>query len=173
LSIAQAIEAVDVPADYSQSLLSNMNRMQVYRLTGVDPEPVVKTLTQLGNLSPNTRLEVDKKNKAIIAYASLVDHVMIRAVIDKLSGSERKFEVIPLHRLPSDFVAGSIMFMMGIEPKKKKERSNPWGVGASRTRIQRDYQRVSGRRRRGAQPLDALCQRRGVGRGEQPAGETG
>ncbi len=86
--IAQTIEAIDVPADYSQSLLSNMNRMQVYRLTGVDPEPVVKTLTQLGNLSPNTRLEVDKKSKAIIAYGSLVDHVMIRAVIDKLSGSD-------------------------------------------------------------------------------------
>ena len=129
--IAQAIEAIDVPTDYNQSLLSNMNRMQIYRLTGVDPEPIVKTLTQLGNLSPNTRLEVDKKNKAIIAYASLVDHVMIRAVIDKLSGSERKFEVIPLHRLPADFVAGSIMFMMGIEPKKKKERPNPWFGGPS------------------------------------------
>ena len=26
--------------------------MQVYRLTGVDPEPVVKTLQEIGNLDP-------------------------------------------------------------------------------------------------------------------------
>jgi type II secretory pathway component GspD/PulD (secretin) len=129
--IAQAIEAIDVPTDSSRSLLSNMSQMKVYRLPGVDPELVVKTLTQLGNLSPNTRLEVDKKNKSIIAYASLVDHVLIGAVTDKLSGSERKFEVLRLHRLPADFVAGSIMFMMGIDPKKKKEKANPWSWGPS------------------------------------------
>ena len=51
-TIAQAIEAIDVPTDRSQSLLGNISRMQVYRLTGIDPEPVVKTLTQIGNLSP-------------------------------------------------------------------------------------------------------------------------
>ncbi len=123
-TIAQIIEAVDVPTDNSQSLLSNVNRMQVYRLTGVDPEPVVKTLTQIGNLSPNTRLEIDKKNKAIIANGSLADHVIIRAVVDKLSGSERKFDMFPLRKLRADDVAGTIAFMMGVDMKKKKENTN-------------------------------------------------
>ena len=49
----------------------------------------------------------------MIAYASLADHVTIRAVIDKLTGSERKFEVIHLRRLAADYVAGTIDFMMG------------------------------------------------------------
>ncbi len=100
--------------------------MQVYRLAGIDPEPVVKTLMEIGNLDPATRLEVDKKNSAIIAYASLADHVTIRAVVDKLSGSERKFEVIRLRRLAADYVAGTIDFMMGSGTKKEKSRPNPF-----------------------------------------------
>ena len=101
---------------------SNLNRMQVYRLSGIDPEPVVKTLMDIGNLDPATRLEIDKKNSAIVAYASLADHVTIRAVVDKLTGSERKFEVIRLRRLAADYVAGTIDFMMGSGAKKEKSR---------------------------------------------------
>jgi hypothetical protein len=124
--IEQTIAALDVPNERGQGLMANMRPMQIYRLTGVDPEPVVKTLNEIGNLDPTTRLEVDKKNKSIIATASLVDHVMIRAIVDKLSGSERKFDVKPLRRLPADFVANTIMFMMGVEPKKKEQRQSPF-----------------------------------------------
>ncbi|MGO9110161.1 MAG: secretin N-terminal domain-containing protein [Thermoguttaceae bacterium] len=122
--IAQVIDAVDIPVNRNDSLLVNLDRMQVYRLSGIEPEPVVKTLLEIGNLEPATRLEVDKKNSAIIAYASLADHVTIRALVDKLTGSERKFEVIPLRRLEADFVAGTIDFMMGSGGKKEKPRSN-------------------------------------------------
>ncbi len=124
--IAQAIEAIDVPMDTTQSLLNNVNRMQVYRVTGVDPEPVVKTLQEIGNLDPTTRLQIDKKNKAIVAYATLADHVTIRSVVEKLSGSERRFEVIRLRRLAADYVAGSITFMMVGEKKKDNTRRPYW-----------------------------------------------
>jgi hypothetical protein len=123
--IAQAINAIDVPLDTTQSLLSNVSRMQVYRITGVDPEPVVKTLQEIGNLDPTTRLQIDKNNKAIVAYASLADHVTIRSVVEKLSGSERKFEVIRLRHLAADYVAGSIMFMM-VGEKKEKPKNRPY-----------------------------------------------
>ncbi len=126
LIIAQVIDAVDIPVDRNGSLLVNMNRMQVYRLSGIDPEPVVKTLEEIGNLDPTTRLEVDKKNSSIIVYASLADHVTIRALVDKLSGSERKFEVIRLRRLAADYVAGTIDFMLGSGAKKEKSRTNYW-----------------------------------------------
>ena len=124
--VAQVVEALDVPTDHNTSLLANTNRMQVYRLTGIDPEPVVKTLEEIGNLDPTTRLQVDKKNKSIIAYATLADHVAIRMVVDKLTGSERKFEVLQLRRSSADHVAGTIAFMMGVAMKKEKTRSNPW-----------------------------------------------
>ncbi len=124
--ISQAVSAIDVPLDTTQSLLTNVNRMQVYRITGVDPEPVVKTLQEIGNLDPTTRLQIDKKNKAIVAYASLADHVTIRSVVEKLSGSERRFEVIRLRRLAADYVAGSITFMMLGEKKEKPARQPYW-----------------------------------------------
>jgi type II secretory pathway component GspD/PulD (secretin) len=134
--ISQAIEAIDVPVDNARSLLTNLNRMQVYRLSGIDPEPVVKTLEEIGNLDPSTRLQVDAKNKAIIAYASLPDHVTIRMVVNKLSGSERRFEVIPLRRLEADYVAGSIEFMMGAESSSQNNQNtqnNPvFGFGGRR-----------------------------------------
>jgi type II secretory pathway component GspD/PulD (secretin) len=124
--VAQIVEAVDIPADRQGSLLTNVSRMQVYRLSGIDPEPVVKTLQEIGNLDPSTRLEVDKKNHAIIVYAPLADHVTIRAVVEKLAGSERKFEVIRLRRLSADYVAGTIDFMLGSGGKKEKTRPNPF-----------------------------------------------
>ena len=128
--IAQAIEAIDIPVDRNGLSMVNMGRMQVYRLSGIDPEPIVKTLMDIGNLDPTTRLEVDKKNSAIIAYAPLADHVTIRALVDKLTGSDRKFEVIRLRRLAADYVAGTIQFMLGTAPKKEQQR-RPWYYGDS------------------------------------------
>ena len=139
--IIQAINAIDVPLDTTQSLLTNVNRMQVYRITGVDPEPVVKTLQEIGNLDPTTRLQVDKKNKAIVAYASLADHVTIRSVVEKLSGSERQFEVIRLRRLAADYVAGSIMFMMVGEKKEKPARQPYWMMDYGNQSQQRQGQK--------------------------------
>ncbi|MBI3466536.1 MAG: hypothetical protein HY000_26275 [Planctomycetes bacterium] len=125
--IEQAVSAMDVPHDQSQSLLANMPRLQIYRLTGVDPQTIVKVLQDLGGLDPNTRMEVDTKNKAIVAYAPLIDHVMIRSLIDKLDGTGRKFEVVQLRRLSAEYVAGSILLLMrGPEPSNNRRASYPY-----------------------------------------------
>lgn len=124
--IEQAIKLLDVPAEQDTSLLANMNRFQVYRLAAIDPEPLVKTLQEIGGLDPTTRLEVDKQNNAIIAYAPLADHVTIRSVIERLDGSGRRFEVIQLRRLPADYVAGTIEFMMGTPESTAGEVTPPW-----------------------------------------------
>jgi type II secretory pathway component GspD/PulD (secretin) len=122
--IAEAVKLIDVPSSRSQSLLKNMNRTQVYRLASIDPEPLVKMLQELGDLDPASHLQIDKKNKAIIAYAPLADHMTIRTLVNKLDGTDRKFEVIKLRRLEADYVAGSIEFMMGGGDKKKQQNNN-------------------------------------------------
>jgi type II secretory pathway component GspD/PulD (secretin) len=122
--IAEAVKLIDVPSSRSQSLLKNMNRTQVYRLASIDPEPLVKMLQELGDLDPATHLQIDKKNKSIIAYAPLADHMTIRTLVNKLDGTDRKFEVIKLRRLEADYVAGSIEFMMGGGDKKKQQNNN-------------------------------------------------
>ena len=52
--IAQAVKAIDVESDSSQSLLTNINRMQVHRLHSIDPATLVKTLLEIGQLDPAT-----------------------------------------------------------------------------------------------------------------------
>ena len=120
--IAQAVKTIDVQSSRESSLLKNVNRIQVYRLAALDPESLVKLLNENGNLDPLTQLEVDKKNKAIIAYASLADHVTIRMLTEKLDGSDRRFEVLRLRKLEADYVAGTIEFMMGQGEKKQPQR---------------------------------------------------
>lgn len=135
--IAKAIEAIDVPLDREQSLLLNVNRMQVYRLAAIDPDSLIKVLQDSGDLDPTTRLEADRKNKAIIAYAPLTDHMTIRTLVEKLDGSGRQFEVIRLRRLEADYVAGTISFMMGQE-EKKEERPRYFGWWDDRRRSSED-----------------------------------
>lgn len=124
--IAQAIKTLDVERE-GENLLQNVQRMQVYRLTGVDPESLVQLLDEVGNLDPTTKLQIDTKNKSIVAYASLADHLTIKMLVEKLDGTSRKFQVIPLRKLGADYVAGSIEFMMGGgEKDKSSSRSNPF-----------------------------------------------
>ncbi|MBI1346069.1 hypothetical protein GC163_07250 [bacterium] len=133
--VEQAVKQLDVSPDSANSLLQNPNRMQIYRLASIDPEPLVETLSEVGNLDPETQLRVDAKNKSIIAYATLADHVTIRSMIEKLDGTDRRFEVIRLRKLEADYVAGTIQFMMGEEEKPQQQRRSyyfydPFGAGS-------------------------------------------
>ncbi len=132
--IAQAIKAIDVPRSAGEVPWGRVTRMKVYRLAGLDPEALLKLLEETGGFDPSTRLQVDKANKALIAYAPAPDHLLIQAMVDKLDGSGRKFTVMQLRRLEADYVAGSIEFMMGNEKKddsQNRRRSyyfyDPWG----------------------------------------------
>ena len=132
--IEQAVKALDVSSQGAESLLANINRIQIYRLGAIDPEPLAKTLTELGLLDPTTRLDVDKKNKTITATGPLADHLTIRALVNKLDGSGRTFEVIQLRRLEADYVAGTVQFMMAGDEKDNQQQRRPyyiysWGGG--------------------------------------------
>jgi len=126
--VEQAIATLDVPSDTTSTLLMNPGRMQMYRLAGIDPETLVTMLHDLGDLDPMTQLHVDKKNNAIIAHASLADHLTIRQVVERLDGSSRSFEVIRLRRLDAEYVAGTIEFMMGsAEEDSRPSRDSYYG----------------------------------------------
>lgn len=131
--IESLIRRIDVPSEAATDLASLESRMKVYRLASLDPEKLVKSLISMDALEPATRLEVDKDNNAIIAYASLADQITIAQVLKRLDGSARQFDVLQLRRLKAEEVAGTIKFMMGPEEKKEKNsrRSyfyyDPWG----------------------------------------------
>ena len=110
--ITQAVKMLDVPPEHAATLSGSLQRMQVYRLAALDPAVVAKLLEESGGLDPTTRVQVDERNRAIVVHGSLADQITIRAVIEKLDGSGRRFHVIPLRRLEADYVAGTIEFMM-------------------------------------------------------------
>jgi type II secretory pathway component GspD/PulD (secretin) len=110
--IEQAVKALDVKSSRSDSILAKPYQVEVYRLHTIDPAAFAKTLEDLGDLDPVTRLEVDERNSSLIVYGSLVDHATIRQLVQRLDGSTRNFEVVQLRRLPADYVAGTIQFMM-------------------------------------------------------------
>jgi len=123
--IEEAIKMIDVPSDHAHSLLRNKDRMQVYFLESIQPAPLIRTLEDLGDLDFDTRLEADTEKNAIIAYASLADHMTIRALVEKLDGGGRRAEVIQLEVLRAESVVRVVDFMMGggkeREPKKDDE----------------------------------------------------
>ena len=121
--IAQTVQALDVAGGTDGQILRNLDRMRVYRLKTLNPGPLAEILTDVGDLSPGARIRVDKDNNSIVLFGSLSDHVTVQALVDKLDGSPRNFEVIALRRLRADEVAGSIQFMLGPEEKKETQRS--------------------------------------------------
>lgn len=141
--VAQAVKTLDVPSSH-EHLLQNIQRMQVYRLSGIDPQSLIDLLDEVGKLDPTTKLQIDGKNKSIVAYASLADHLTIKMLVEKLDGTSRKFQVIPLRKLEADYVAGTIEFMMaGGEKEKNQSRGNPfyfdyYSFGMSRSSSQAD-----------------------------------
>jgi type II secretory pathway component GspD/PulD (secretin) len=146
--IEQAIRALDVPNDSANALFMNPERMQVYRLTSFEPKPFVDLLNELGDLDPRTQLKIDEENNAVIAYASLADHMAIKLMMERLDGSVRKFEVIKLRRLEAAYVAGTIKFMMTNDEKEdSSSRSrffgfSPFGMSNSKPKRNSDKFKV-------------------------------
>jgi type II secretory pathway component GspD/PulD (secretin) len=113
-------------------LLANLNRMQVYKLSELDPEALAKMLTDMGLLDPITTVQVDKRNKSIVVYAPLADHLVIRQLLERLDRTGRTFEVIPLRRLEADYVAGTVEFMINggaKDDQAQNRRSYYYGFG--------------------------------------------
>ena len=125
--IERSVEALDVPRDPGEGLLAKMVTRQepvkIYRLARLDPELVVRLLSNSGELDPMTRIEVDAKANALVVNAPPTDHLVISKLVESLDGTDRSFEVIPLRRLPADYVAGTVKFMMGVEEEKKDSNS--------------------------------------------------
>lgn len=124
MAIVEAfLKRIDVPNERAENLNMLQSRMQVYRLASLSPKQLVASLLAMDALEPQTQLEVDETNNAIIAHASIADHFTIQKVIERLDGPARKFQMMQLRRLRADEVAGTVKFLMGAEEKKDDSSS--------------------------------------------------
>ena len=71
--ISAFIRRIDVKNE-NDSMNMLQTRFKVYRLSSIDPKKLVTSLLAMDVLEPTTKLEVDEKNKSIMAYASIADH---------------------------------------------------------------------------------------------------
>ncbi len=115
------LKRVDVPSESMVTLSDIQTRVQVFRLASLDPEKLIEIVSEMNVLEPTTRVRVDKDNNALIVSGSAADRFIISSLIERLDGSGRKFEVLPLRRLDPAEVAESIAFLMGQKDDDKNK----------------------------------------------------
>ncbi len=120
----QFLTRIDVPSDSMVSLADIKTRVQVFRLASLDPEKLIEIISEMNILEPTTRIRTDKENNALIVSGSAADRYIITTLIERLDGSGRSFEVMPLRRLDANEVAESIAFLMGQKDDDKDKQSN-------------------------------------------------
>jgi hypothetical protein len=121
--IKAAIWKIDAPSG-RDGLAENSQPMQVYHLATLDPEMAVAFLQSVVDLDPQTKLEPDKKNKSVIAFASPKDQKIIAAMVKNLDGADRTLKVIQLRKLDADMVAGTLRLTMVGEDKNANNNNN-------------------------------------------------
>lgn len=125
LAIAtEFLKRVDVAGNSIVSLSDIESRVQVFRLASLDPEKLIEIISEMNVLEPTTRVRTDDDNKALIVSGSAADRYIIKSLIDRLDGSGRRFEVLPLRRLDPEEVAESIAFLMGQKDDDKDSSSS-------------------------------------------------
>jgi type II secretory pathway component GspD/PulD (secretin) len=138
--IKSAILSIDVPSE-RPSLSENAQLMKPYRLATLDPEALISMLEAVGDLDPQTKLEADKKNRAVIAYATPRDHKAISQIVANLDGTDRELHMIKLRRLDADQVAGTIRALLVGDEKKQDNNNNysrRWGFFGMNNQQQED-----------------------------------
>jgi len=100
--IEEIVKQLDVPQAGTQEGDADRLSMVPYKVTGQDVRIVVKTLQEIGNLSPRTRLQGDLTSQTLYAYANSADHEVIRKFVDKTNpNSIRRVEADKLEEYAS------------------------------------------------------------------------
>ncbi len=127
------LKRIDVPSETIVSLADIQSRVQVFRLSSLDPEKLIEIVSEMNILEPTTRVRVDSDNNALIVSGSPADRFIINTLIERLDGSGRRFEVLQLRRLDAGAVAESIAFLMGQKDEddsnKSRRQSYFYGYG--------------------------------------------
>ncbi len=133
--IERAIKFLDIPArGAGQKAAADARRYpHTYELENLNPQNLVSTLEEIGDLDPLTELRADSQAKILFARATAQDHDKIGSLVEQLDDSGQRFEVFWLRRgVPADAVAGTVMALLGEEEEEDDDNDRYWGWGYSR-----------------------------------------
>ena len=101
------------------SVFEAIEQTRIFRLNNLSPKSFAETINKVAGLSPRTTLQIDEPNRALVVSGSRADLAVVDMLVKKLDGNARTFQVLSLRKLPADYVAGSIRFMMGKEVEQQ------------------------------------------------------
>ncbi|MEO0531463.1 MAG: secretin N-terminal domain-containing protein [Planctomycetota bacterium] len=103
---------------------------KTYELQSIEPDSLISSLEEVGNLNPLTDLRGDRKSKVLFAHASKGDHEQIEKIISQLDGPKERVEVFSLRRHLADEVGDTLLSLIGGEDadKDRKRRWNWWDM---------------------------------------------
>ncbi|MEX2168779.1 MAG: secretin N-terminal domain-containing protein [Pirellulales bacterium] len=131
--IERSIQMLDVPTEGEEIAASATGPSSFaartpksYKLKTINPNSLVSTLEEIGDLDPLTELRADDGAKIVFARASSVDHERIAEMIEQLDDTDIVIEIFRLRKHPADAVAGTITALMGKEEKKEDSNRRPY-----------------------------------------------
>lgn len=134
--IERTIEFLDIPpAGSTPDDSSNGRRFaKTYELENVQPESLLLTLEEIGDLDPLSELRADPQAKLLFVRATEADHQKVQDIITQLDDGGVLFEVFQLRTLPADGVANTVMALLGEEEEDddSNDRYSYYFYGRSR-----------------------------------------
>lgn len=114
----EIVKLVDVPtppsaAGAAQAIESP--QLEVYPISGADPNSVLAVLQTLLASFPDVRLALDPKTFNLIAHARPAQHATIKATIAQMERDSRRLEVIRLARVEPTVAVAAITKLFGAD----------------------------------------------------------
>lgn len=113
--LEEIVKTVDVPAEgIIEPGVVESPQLEVYAVTGADPQTALAVLQTLLAGLPDVRLALDEKTGNIVAQARPSQHATIKATLEQLQQGGREIEVIQLRKLDPQYAVLSINKLFGI-----------------------------------------------------------
>ncbi len=128
--VEEVVKALDVPdpANPQKSRLGDAPQMEVYAVTGADPNSVLQVLQTLLAGVPDVRLSVDPKTGNLYALGRRGAHATIKATLEQSQRDARRLEVFPLRTLDPQLAVAAITKLFAAEagPGAPKVDGDPY-----------------------------------------------
>ncbi len=134
--VEKIIAQLDVPQTGPQQGDADRLSMVPYKVTGQNVTVVAKTLKEIGNLSPRTRLQADPLSQTLYAYADQTGHEIIRQFLDKIDPhSVRRVDAGELETYPAQQRV-RVRFQLPLTADVRKTATQIRGVLGIKGRVQ-------------------------------------
>lgn len=113
--VEEILQVIDVPleaADGSGGIIE-MPQLEVYSVTGADPNSVLAVLQTLMVNFADVRLAIDPVTGNLVALARPSQHATIRATIEQMQRDDRQVEVIRLSTIDASLAVEAINALFG------------------------------------------------------------